>query len=367
VSRNPARPGRLALAVLALMGCLAASQAWAGAVPSTAAPGTATAAGKVGVGPIEKPEISNVEPPAPVANRAVELTIYGSGFSEDQANIQVTCGGVEAASIDVQSPRRIVATFPPFGKAGPATIEVVNPNGDKATLDGAVYLRASEGFDLTALWYRFQFSKRGFLEWFRLGGWLMWVFLVMSFLGVAWTVHCFLVLRRSQIVPQGFRNTVSKQIDQGDLKGATATCDRSGCVFGRIVAAALAKAGEALEAPEKLREAVGAAGSREAAHLHQKISYLANIGTISPMLGLLGTVFGMIMAFNLISTGEPRPYLLAAAIAKAMVTTAAGLVIGIPAFAVYFYLRGRLLRLVTDLEVEADAVAESIIVKAEEL
>ena len=135
-------------------------------------------------------------------------------------------------------------------------------------------------------------------------------------------------------------------------------------MFSRVILGGLRRVHEPAE---KVRDAITASGSREAAHLHQKISYLANIGTISPMLGLLGTVFGMIMAFNLISTGEPRPYLLAAAIAKAMVTTAAGLVIGIPALAVYFYLRGRLLRLVTHMEVVADEVSETIIEKAEEL
>ena len=84
------------------------------------------------------------------------------------------------------------------------------------------------------------------------------------------------------------------------------------------------------------------------------------------MLGLLGTVLGMIMAFNIISSGEVRHYLLAAAIARAMVTTAAGLVIGIPAMALYFYLRGRLLRLTTHVEVIADSTAQVIIQKGTE-
>ena len=353
----------LTAAVVALM---AVSAAW-GAAPATAKGPEPTGSAPLKVRPVEKPAITNVEPPTPLASRAVELTIYGSGFSEDQASIKVTCAGVAAASIDVQSPRRIVATFPAFERTGTATVVVVNPNGDTAQLERAVYLCGDSGFSFAALWYQMQFSKRGFLEWFKLGGWLMYVFLAISFFGVAWTVHCFLVLRRSQIVPRQFLEAVSKQLDKGDLRGASATCERSRCVFGRVVQSGLQKAGEGAQAPEKVGEAIRAAGSRESAHLHQKISYLANIGTISPMLGLLGTVFGMIMAFNLISTGEPRPYLLAAAIAKAMVTTAAGLVIGIPALAIYFYLRGRLLRLVTHMEVVADEVTETIIEKAGEL
>ena len=366
MTRCPARPLVALVAAWALLGAAGAPAAWA-AAPATPSPPEPAGSAPLGVHPVAKPVLANVEPPTPLASRPVELKLYGSGFSEDQAHIKVLCAGVEAASVDVQSPRRIVATFPPFATTGPATVAVVNPNGDRAELARAVYLRAEGGFSLTAMWYQMQFSKRGFLEWFKLGGWLMYVFLAVSFFGVAWVVHCFLVLRRSQIAPQAFLETVSKQLGQGDLQGAAATCERSGCVFSRVVLSGLARAREARGAPEKVRESVGAAGSREAAHLHQKISYLANIGTISPMLGLLGTVFGMIMAFNLISTGEPRPYLLAAAIAKAMVTTAAGLVIGIPALAVYFYLRGRLLRLVTHMEVVADEVSETIIEKAEEL
>ena len=356
-----------ALAAGALIAGLTSSGARAAAPPTTAIAPATKAPPLPRLRPVKPPTITNVAPPAPLTGRAVELVLYGTDFSEDQAKIRVTCAGVEAASIDVQSPRKLRAVFPAFDRAGPADVVVTNPNGDRATLANAIYLRQDTSFSVAAMRYQIRYSWRGFVEWFNLGGKLMYVFLAISFFGVAWAVHCFLVLRRSQILPRRFMEALSGRLDQTDLKGAATACERSGCVFGRVILSGLRKAEEAVEAPDKVREAVGAAGSREAAHLQQKISYLANIGTISPMLGLLGTVFGMIMAFNIISSGEVRPYLLAAAIAQAMVTTAAGLVIGIPALGVYFYLRGRLLRLLTHMEVVADEVTGTIIEKAEEL
>ncbi|MFP4057206.1 MAG: MotA/TolQ/ExbB proton channel family protein [Candidatus Brocadiia bacterium] len=305
--------------------------------------------------------VGNVGPATAVAGRATELTIRGQGFSDHGVEVTVTVAGEEMACTDVrvQSPRRLKATVPEELAAGRADVTVVNPDGEWDTLEDAVYfVDPGRGFSWQATLFQLRQDWRGFLEWFKLGGPLMYVLAAISFFGVAWAVHCLLVLRRSQILPQKFMEDLSSHLMQSDVRGAAAACERTRCVFGKVILTGLRKVSEA---PEKIREAVAAAGSREAAHLHQKISYLANIGTISPMLGLLGTVFGMIMAFNIISSGEVRHYMLAAAIAQAMVTTAAGLVIGIPAMAVYFYLRGRLLRLMTHMEVVADEVAQTII------
>ncbi|NQT54502.1 MotA/TolQ/ExbB proton channel family protein, partial [bacterium] len=232
---------------------------------------------------------------------------------------------------------------------------------ETVTLGSAMYFhRAGERLSLQAMLFKMRHDWRGFVEWFKLGGGVMYLLALMSFFGVAWSVHCLLVLRRSQIMPKRFLDVLVGRLSQGDVQGASSACRKSNTAFGRVILGGLRKANEPAE---KIREAIAAAGAREAAHLHQKIRYLANLGTISPMLGLLGTVLGMIMAFNIISSGDVRHYQLAAAIAKAMVTTAAGLVIGIPAMALYFYLRGRLLRLTTEMEEAADGLAQGIIEK----
>jgi biopolymer transport protein ExbB len=324
-------------------------------------------AGEVAVAPVEpkKPlEIRNAEPATPIAGRAVEIIVYGDGFDDGGQPVKVLVGQVECTDVQVQSPRRLRASIPAgTTEPGYIALTVTNPDGESATLESALLAVAADGgFSWRVTLFQMRQDWRRFGEWFEFGGPLMYVLALISFFGVAWAIHCLLVLRRSQFLPRRFMEGLSSRLMQGDIKGATRDCSRARCAFAKVVLAGLRKAAQP---PEKIRDAMTAAGSRESAHLQQKISYLANVGTISPMLGLLGTVFGMIMAFNIISSGEVRHYMLAAAIAQAMVTTATGLVIGIPAMAVYFYLRGRLLRLITDMEVVADDVAGTIIEKGE--
>lgn len=314
--------------------------------------------------PSDPLEIVYVDPATPVAGKEVWLVVYGHGFSEDAANIEVRVNDLKAVEVRVPAPERLKARLPATTEPGSASVTVKNPDGTTATLARAVYFRpAGGGFSFGAMMAGLRRDWRACREWFRLGGPVMYPLLLLSFFGLAWMVHCLLVLRASQVLPQKFMDALGTHLAQGDLKGAAGACERSRSVFARVVAAGLRKLGDA---PEKIREAVSAAGSRETAHLHQKIAYLANIGTIAPMLGLLGTVTGMVMGFNVIASGEVRHYLLAAAIAQALITTVVGLCIGIPAMLVYYYLRARLLRLTTHMELVADEVAGTIIEKGEE-
>ena len=360
MSPHRERFGVGALAALVILVSVLASGAAAGALPQGE--------------PDEPLRITNVYPPTPVAGREVEVLVFGQGFVGEEKNITVTvkCGEAEvkAKAVLVQSPRRMKVVLPKDTQPGRASIAVsilipgktdADNRTETATLGSAMYFhRAGERLSLQAMLFKMRHDWRGFVEWFKLGGGVMYLLALMSFFGVAWSVHCLLVLRRSQIMPKRFLDVLVGRLSQGDVQGAASACRKSNTTFGRVILGGLRKANEPAE---KVREAIVAAGAREAAHLHQKIRYLANLGTISPMLGLLGTVLGMIMAFNIISSGDVRHYQLAAAIAKAMVTTAAGLVIGIPAMAIYFYLRGRLLRLTTEMEEAADGLAQGIIEK----
>ena len=100
------------------------------------------------------------------------------------------------------------------------------------------------------------------------------------------------------------------------------------------------------------REIAQAEGTRIAGSLNQQIAYLADIGAIAPMLGLFGTVLGMIKSFSVVASdiAATRPMMLAEGVAEALVTTAAGLLIGIPAMAAYAFFRGRVQALISDLE-----------------
>ncbi|MCL4694236.1 MAG: MotA/TolQ/ExbB proton channel family protein, partial [Candidatus Hydrogenedentes bacterium] len=94
--------------------------------------------------------------------------------------------------------------------------------------------------------------------------------------------------------------------------------------------------------------------------LWQKISYLNNIGTIAPLLGLLGTVWGMIGAFSAmaLNDSEARSLVMAYNVAQAMITTAAGLMLAIPCMVMYYYLRGRVVKIVAEVEAQATEFIE---------
>ena len=107
---------------------------------------------------------------------------------------------------------------------------------------------------------------------------------------------------------------------------------------------------------DEVREITEAEGSRQASILHQRIQYLADIGAIAPMVGLLGTVIGMIKAFREIAQHSfvgSKQTGLASGVSEALLTTAGGLCIGIPALIFYSMFRGRVQRLVSELEAAA--------------
>ena len=316
---------------------------------------TLSACGVAAGGPVS---VSRIDPnTAPIAG-GVKLTITGSGFdTSDELPVEVLVGGAPCSDVVVHSGTRITAIAPPSKAAGAVDVVVLRSGAAEARLKSA--LCYDDGGSWLARWYRIKARTSSSWLFMRQGGVILLLLILLSVFGVAWAIHCGLSIRSSQIMPKPFLDKLSGHISRSELREAVDACQSDGSVFGRIAAAALRKAGEP---PHKIREVAQAAGSREASHLVQKISYLSNLGVISPMLGLLGTVLGMILAFKAIGMGSEvgRDILLAEAIYKAMITTAAGLVVGIPAMACYYYFRGKLLRIVTDMEQVVEEVAEAI-------
>jgi biopolymer transport protein ExbB len=109
-----------------------------------------------------------------------------------------------------------------------------------------------------------------------------------------------------------------------------------------------------------IQEAMESEGERGATALWQRISYLNNIGVIAPLLGLLGTVWGMIGAFGSLAMDDSqrKSVTMAYSVAQAMVTTAAGLMLAIPAMVVYFYLRSRVIKIVSEVEARSSEIME---------
>ena len=306
---------------------------------------------------VPPPSIEWTDPnTAPLAG-GISVTVYGTHFNYVDEGLVVTFGNRPAANVIVQNGETITCVVPPLEQSGPTEIKVINPDGKIGALRAKFcYVNGNR---LTGLWFRLKLRAYKFWQYVRLTGWLFaTMFAIMSICGLAWGLHCLFAIRRREIMPDTFMEEISARLSRGELDEATRLCGARDYVFSRIVLAGLRKANDF---PEQIRDAMDSAGSREASHLQQKISYLSNIGVIAPMVGLLGTVWGMILAFGAIKDQASRGLALAGALYQAMTTTVTGLLIGIVAMSLFFYLRGRVLRLSTEMEETAEKVAEAII------
>src|SRR4029077_1416522 len=193
------------------------------------------------------------------------------------------------------------------------------------------------------------------LELLKAGGWVMIPLVIASLITMALVFACLFSSRRGTIISNRFLETAEALLRKRDYLGLIAVSNRHPEAVARITARALDFATKNPTAsPEAIREVAETEGSRVATSLNHRIVYLADIATLSPMLGLLGTVFGMINSFGVLGsntqTTQTRPMLLAHGVAEALVATASGLVIGIIAMAFYAIFRGKVASMISDLE-----------------
>ena len=200
-------------------------------------------------------------------------------------------------------------------------------------------------------------TKVNLLEIIKEGGIMMWPLGVLSVVAVVLILLFFITIRRSSVVSDRFMRVAESLIRKRDYLGLVGYAHRRGECIARITQKTLDFATKNSEAKfSEIREVAEAEGSRQSSTLNQRISYLADIGAIAPMVGLLGTVLGMIRAFLEINTGNVevvRQMKLAGGVAEALVTTASGLSIGIIAMIFYSVFRGRVQRSLSDLEAAA--------------
>lgn len=192
-------------------------------------------------------------------------------------------------------------------------------------------------------------SFRGGLELLFLGGWSMYPIVLLSVLMVAVVWERIRALRRATGDPDTLTRNVSDYVHAGDVHGAMAYCRERNTPASRILQRGLERLGRPIG---EIKEAVQEAGRRETFDLEKRMDLLASVAAIAPMLGFLGTVTGMIGAFRQIQRyeGLVNPSLLAGGIWEALVTTAAGLAVGLLALFAYNLLIGRIARLVNGLE-----------------
>jgi biopolymer transport protein ExbB len=176
---------------------------------------------------------------------------------------------------------------------------------------------------------------------------------ILSVIAVMLVLIYLFTLRRGAVVTKRYMATADALLRKRDYLGLLAISNRHREAVARIMQRTLDFVTQHPEATfTQAREIAETEGTRQAAALNQRIAYLADIGTIAPMLGLFGTVLGMIKSFSVVASDivASRPIMLAEGVSEALVTTATGLVIGIPAMAAYAFFRGRVQSLIAELE-----------------
>ncbi len=194
---------------------------------------------------------------------------------------------------------------------------------------------------------------------FLKGGLIMWPILLCSIIGLAVIIDRYVVLRKAKINVPAFMVRIRGLIKKKDIAGATSYCMEENSPAANIIRKGLKKY---KLGHERVKEAIENAGTQEVGKLEKGLSILATVAGIAPLLGFLGTVTGMISAFMRIQdlAGAANPSDLASGIWEALVTTAFGLIVGIPALAFYNYFQHAVKKLVTDMETVANDVVDIV-------
>ena len=200
----------------------------------------------------------------------------------------------------------------------------------------------------------------------RDGGPLMIPIAFSSLLLLAFVFERMISLRRGRVIPRPFVTRFLQQLHEGSLDRdkALQLCEDSGSPVSEVFAGAVRKWGRpAVE----VEQAIIDNGERVTNGLRKYLRVINGVATVTPLLGLLGTVVGMIRAFNNIATADAlgRPELLAKGIGEALLTTAAGLTVAIPALICYLWFVSRVDRLIIDIDAMGQEVVN--VISAEEL
>ncbi len=192
---------------------------------------------------------------------------------------------------------------------------------------------------------------RSLFEILKDGGVMMGPLFACSFITLVFVFERAISLRRGRVIPRPFVKRFLHLVGEGklDREGAIELCQENSSPIANVFAATARKWGRP---SVELEQTVIDAAERVAAGLRRYIRLFNAVATISPLMGLLGTVFGMIRLFDTISTADAmgRTELLAAGISEALLATAAGLLIAIPALCFYLLFVGRVERLLTDID-----------------
>jgi biopolymer transport protein ExbB len=196
------------------------------------------------------------------------------------------------------------------------------------------------------------------------GGWLMIVLAAMSLVTVAFVLYFVAILRVRSVAPRPLHRELVERLRAGDVKDARKACEYRPTPLAAVTLVAIDYV-QSVEDPDGmlLKDMMQGEGARQAEAMEGQTRFLLDIAVIAPMVGLLGTVFGMLRAFSAVALdiAQARPMVLAGGVSQALVTTAFGLIVGIPAMMFYSYFRRRASTLVSQLEAASTDVLTALL------
>lgn len=191
------------------------------------------------------------------------------------------------------------------------------------------------------------------------GGWVMVVLALVSLFALGLSIYFLFSLNQRRLLPHDLFLQLRGLARDARWDDIYRICNVTRGPLSNMIMSGIR---QAEIDPKHVVESMRTAGDREVERVMRQLRYLSEIATISPMLGLLGTVLGMIDAFSFIALdiSGAKPVALATAVSKALVTTAAGLIIAIPCMAIFFYFRGRVQGIFSRIEEAAQELADRI-------
>jgi len=283
--------------------------------------------------------------------------------NQQQYNMPQGAGQQGVSNQPLAGARQYNAFSPPQPNVGQQDVRIAASGapGTQSTLAGATNPNPSLGPTTVPADAAKDGKTHSLLQMFHDGGLIMYPIALCSFVLTVFTFERFIHLRTGRVIPRPFVKRLIEQLQQQqiDREEALELCERNPSPIATILSAAVKKYGRPTV---EVEQAVLDAGERESNLLRRNMRLLNAISNVSPLLGLLGTVLGMIQAFNDIANAQAmgRPDLLAGGISQALLTTAAGLLVAIPAYLTYMFLLGRTDKLTMEMDSHAQRLVEVI-------
>jgi len=201
-------------------------------------------------------------------------------------------------------------------------------------------------------------KKKTVLDIIHDGGLVMYILIIASVMIMAFTIEAIIKIRQARLAPPAVLAQLKDAIVSGNYPTAYQVCVSNPCYLSKIVQAGLERLGRGREAAEKV---MGEVTAKELNGIKSNIQYLSVIGVVSPMVGLTGTVLGMIKAFETLgSSGAADPSKLAGNISEVLIATGTGLFVAIPAFVLYYVFRNRIQVVSVAVDSEINLLFEDI-------